>query len=75
MGAEYCFGGLVWYTERRGCSKAFGWGAGIDRFQLERLLQMLFESAFEECQGTPTRGRAGGKSARRHWLRDYEESK
>ena len=75
MGAEYCFGGLVWRTERRGGSKAFGWTAGMDRFCLESLLQILFESAFEERSDTRTRGRAGGKSARRHGLRYYEESK
>jgi len=47
----------------------------MDRFRHESLLQMPFEGAFEERRDTRTRGRAGGKSARRHWLRDYEESK
>lgn len=66
MGAEWCFGGLVWWADRCGRSKASGWTAGIDRFCVENLLEILFESVFEEGLDTPMRGRAGGKSARRH---------
>jgi hypothetical protein len=33
------------------------------------------ESLFDKGSDTRTRGRAEGKSARRHWLRNYEESK
>ena len=75
MGAEYCFGGLVGFVERHGHSTNFAGTAGVDRVCLTNLVQRLFERALEEDLDTRTRGRAGGKSARRHWLWDYEESK
>jgi hypothetical protein len=46
MGAEYCFGGLVWQADRREHGNTFGWPVGIDRFCFEGLGEMPFEKCY-----------------------------